>query len=205
MVAACYLSSVQVDRQVRDFEHRRNARARPTGERFHPRQQLLECKRLGDVIVGAGAQRFNLRIDGVLRGQDQNWSIKAASPEIVEDLCAGFPWKAHVQNHDIVYFRYCPGFTVVAVGDQVYAPALLLKAPFDELSDGGIVFYYEDFHRARLTSCGEYKGRTHCPPFEKLHHRNSAFNEANQPPGNCAHDPCCTAILLDDCLASAAS
>ena len=65
----------------------------------------------------------------------------------MEDLCAGFPWKAHVQNHDIVFFRYCPGFTVVAVGDQVYAPALLLKAPFDELANGGIVFDYEDFHR----------------------------------------------------------
>src|SRR6185369_13898480 len=39
---------------------------------------------------------------------------------------------------------------IVAVGDEIHAPALFLEAPLHELSDGGIVFNDEDFHRGSI-------------------------------------------------------
>jgi hypothetical protein len=63
---------------------------------------------------------------------------------------AGFARQPHVEDDDVVLLGYRSRLPVVAVGDEIYAPALLLKAPLDELSNGGIVFDYEDFHRGGM-------------------------------------------------------
>ena len=59
-----------------------------------------------------------------------------------------FPRQTHVQNHDIVVFGDGSRLSVVAVGDEVNSPALLLETALDELSYGGIVFNDEDSHLA---------------------------------------------------------
>jgi hypothetical protein len=66
----------------------------------------------------------------------------------VEHLRARFAGQPHVEDDNIVLFGDCAGFPIIAIGDKVYSPSLFLKPPFDELSNGGVVFDYEDFHRA---------------------------------------------------------
>jgi len=53
---------------------------------------------------------------------------------------------------DVVLLRDCARLPIVAVRDEIDAPALFLKAPLDELADGRVVFDYEDFHRPGCTS-----------------------------------------------------
>ncbi len=72
----------------------------------------------------------------------------------MEYLPTRLPRKPHVEHDYVVLFGDCPGLAIVAIRDEINAPALFLKAPFDELSDGRIVFDYEDFHRAGWTSSG---------------------------------------------------
>src|SRR4051794_30616876 len=52
--------SCRVSRDVQDdpvlLQHRRRRRSRPPGQRLHPRGQLGEGKRLGEVVVGAERQ-----------------------------------------------------------------------------------------------------------------------------------------------------
>ena len=69
----------------------------------------------------------------------------------MEYLRTGLPWKPHVEDDDVVFLGDCSAFPIVAVRDEIDAPALFLKAPLDELADGRVVFDYEDFHRAGLT------------------------------------------------------
>jgi hypothetical protein len=68
----------------------------------------------------------------------------------MQDLSAGFARESHVEDDDVVLLRYGPRLTVVSVGHEIDAPSLLLKAPFDELSDGRVVFDYEDSHRGGM-------------------------------------------------------
>ena len=46
---------------------------------------------------------------------------------------------------------------VLAIRDEVHAPALLLETALDVLTDGGVVFDYEDLHSSKVR--GEAQGR----------------------------------------------
>ena len=198
-----HFPGVEVETQIRDFERRRHTRPRPARQSFDPRQQLLEREGFGDVIVGAGAQRFHLRIDGVLCGENQHRAVEPARPQIVQHLRPGFARESHVEDDDVVLLRNRARFTIIAVGDEVDAPALLLEAALDELSYCGIVFDDEDLHSTRLLM--NAKGGHRCPPFESNICAARASTNRHQVPASCAHEPGWTWSLYEGCLASAAS
>ena len=57
-------------------------------DRLHARDDLGEAERLGHVVVAAGAQRLDLVLDRVLRGQEENRRLEALLPQPPADLDA---------------------------------------------------------------------------------------------------------------------
>ena len=91
VAAALDLARRLIEHEIADDEHRRRQRTRPPRQRFDARQQLLERKGLGDVVVGAGSQRGDLGVDRVLRGQHEHGPLEAARAEHVQQLEPDLP------------------------------------------------------------------------------------------------------------------
>ena len=61
---------VETDRTA--FEDRRRPAARAAHQRLHARQHFFEVIGLGDVVVGAGLQPFDLVLPAIARGENQD-------------------------------------------------------------------------------------------------------------------------------------
>ena len=81
-----HLARRLVEHEIADRQRRRRERPRPPRQRFDAREQLLERERLGDVVVGAGAERGHLRVDGVLRREHEHRPLEAARAQRVQHL-----------------------------------------------------------------------------------------------------------------------
>jgi len=67
--------------QLEDLIHSSPAQQRPD-----TRQELGECERLGEVIVGTLVEADDPVFDGVLRGQDKYWRLNATFAQRGEDI-----------------------------------------------------------------------------------------------------------------------
>ena len=71
-------------------------------ERPHPRQQLVERKRLGEVVVGALVEPGHLVGHGIAGGEEQHRRLHARGPGRFEDPEAVEPGQHHVEDHEVV-------------------------------------------------------------------------------------------------------
>src|SRR3954451_1604642 len=74
-LAAAHLVRVRVQRQVGDDERGAAARRAAAQERAQPGAQLLALERLDEVVVGAGVEALDPRLDGIARGEDQDRDV----------------------------------------------------------------------------------------------------------------------------------
>ena len=115
------------------------------------RQQFLEREGLRHIVVGASAERRDLRVNGVLRREHEHWFLESLRAQTVEDLEAGLFWQTHVEDHEVVRFRARPTLPFVAVGDEIDSVALLLETALHVLTHRRVVFDYQNPHvRAAL-------------------------------------------------------
>ena len=145
-----------VERQVGEREHVPRQRALRAAEyRLHARDDLGEAERLGHVVVAAGAQRLDLVLGCVLRGQEKNRALEAALAEPPPDLDS-VDVGEHPVEHDQVG---------LALGDEtdrlasrcrlVHVVALVPERGGDRVDDRRLVVDDEDAlaaHRVSLAS-----------------------------------------------------
>src|SRR5947208_383319 len=115
-------------------------------QRLDASEEFLERERLRDVIVGPRAERGHLRVHGILRGEDEHWSLEPASPKRMQHFEARFSWETHVQHDQIVRLGIGAPLPFLAIGHQVYRPPVFLEAALYVLPDGWIVFDDENPH-----------------------------------------------------------
>src|SRR6266545_435852 len=141
-----YLARIEMELEVSDLEGRRGKHARASRQRFDSGQELLECERLGDVVVSACAKSFDLGVDGVLRGENENWTLEAAPAKVVQHLQSRFAREPHVEDDEIVIPRGGHALTLVARADEVDSPSLLLESALYELADRRVILNDQDLH-----------------------------------------------------------
>ena len=90
MVCAC-----DVNHKVAGLDGRRGALRSAAQMRPHPRQQLLNAEWLGDVVVGAGIERFHLR-PLVLANRQNQHRRRATRADGAADIDA-----AHARHHQV--------------------------------------------------------------------------------------------------------
>ena len=145
---APHLAGGVVELEIAHPEHRIADLLRPAAQRLDPREQLLERERLGDVVVGAGAERLHLEVHRVLRGEHQHRGRVAAVAQRAEHLEAVHPGQPQVEHDEVVPPARGETQPLHPVVHQVGLIALLLEPALDVLADGAIVLDDEDLHAA---------------------------------------------------------
>ena len=109
-------------------------------------------KGLGDVVVRAGSQGLDLRVDRVLRGEYEHRRAHTAISQRAQHLDAAQTGEAEVQDDDVVLSLGRPLQSLGTVVHQVHLDELLFEAPLDEPPDGVVVFHHENLHDASPAS-----------------------------------------------------
>ena len=91
---------VGVELQVADGERRLAARRPAAQQRAQPRQQLLALERLDQVVVGAGVEPLDPRLDRVARGQHEDRDVVGA-PQRLGHLDPVEPRQPEVEDHQV--------------------------------------------------------------------------------------------------------
>src|SRR5690348_4087689 len=146
LAPAADLARTLVELEVANVQLVRRERLRPTRERLDPREELFEGEGFRDVIIRTGAQRRDLRIDGVLRRQHEHRLLESLRAKTVEHLETGLLWKPHVEDNEIVRLRAGPALPFVSISDKIDGVALLFEPAPYILSYGGIVLDDENPH-----------------------------------------------------------
>src|SRR3954453_4325335 len=94
------LVRVRVELQVADDEPRTSARRPAAQQRAQAREQLLALERLDEVVVGAGVEALDARLDRVARGEHEDRHIvgRAQAPR---DLDAVDLRQAEIEDHEV--------------------------------------------------------------------------------------------------------
>ena len=115
-------------------------------ERPHPRDQLDEGERLGQVVVGAEREARDLVLDRAARGQHDHPGEHALVGELAADLVAGHARQVAVEHDDVVARQRRLAVAVVAVERDVDRHALAAEAACDRLGQLGFVLDYQYPH-----------------------------------------------------------
>jgi len=146
LAAALHLAAPGVERQVGDVQHRRSDGLGAASQRFHPRQQLLQGERLGDVVVGAHAQRLHFVIHAVLRRQDEHRHRDPAIAQRPQQFAPLEFGKPQVEHEQVVVAVGGEVQPLLAVAGGVDVVARLLEAAFDVLGDRLVVLDHQNLH-----------------------------------------------------------
>src|SRR3954468_6821970 len=94
------LVRVRVQRQVGDDERRAAPRRPAAQQRAQAGEQLLALERLDEVVVGAGVEALDARLDGVARGEHEDRHVvgRAQAPR---DLDAVDLREAEIEDHEV--------------------------------------------------------------------------------------------------------
>src|SRR6185369_1578024 len=133
-------------------------------QRLDPRQQLLKTEWLGDVIVGAGPERFDLEVHRVLRGEYQDRHAEPAIPKGPEHLHSVHAREPEIENDEVVLALRSDSQRFGPVRHQLGLMLLLFEAAFDVLTDRTVVFDDENLHSAAIPPTGRNTRKTEPRP-----------------------------------------
>ena len=157
-LAAQHLVRVGVQPQVADGDRRLAARRAAAQQRAQARQQLLALERLDEVVVGAGVETLDARLDGVAGGEYQDRHVVALAQRL-GDLDAVELRQAEVEDHQIGQ----EGVRLVerghAVAGDADVVALHAQRALQDLGDRVVVLDDEDAGGALEIGSG-----AHCDP-----------------------------------------
>src|SRR5947209_4608495 len=129
LTVAGHLATARVQHQPVYLELRWGDCLGPPSQRLDARQQLLERKGLGDVVVRSHAQRLDLEVDGVLRGQYEHGKPDAAIAQRAQHLDAGELGQAEIEDHHVVPGAPPPPPPPAPRPPAPPAPAFAARAP----------------------------------------------------------------------------
>src|SRR3954469_2504875 len=103
-VAARDLVRVRVQGEVGDDERRAAARRSAAQQGAQAGEQLLALERLDEVVVGAGVEALDARLDRVARGEHQDRHV-VGGPQAAGDLDAVDLRQPEVEDHEVGVVR----------------------------------------------------------------------------------------------------
>ena len=113
-------------------------------DRLHARDDLGEAERLRDVVVAAGAERLDLVLDRVLRGEEEDRRLEAALAQPAADLDALDVGEHPVEDDQVGLDARDRGERVAAVRRLLDLVALVAERGRDGVDDRRLVVDDED-------------------------------------------------------------
>ncbi len=138
-----HLARVEVEAHGPDLE-RRLVAARAAGERAQPGEQLLDRKRLGQVVVGAGVEPDHAVADAVERRQHQDRHVVARAAGAAAHAEAVHVGQAHVEDHQVGLLALHRREALGAGAGELDAVARLAQLELEHAGDRGVVLDDQD-------------------------------------------------------------
>ena len=117
---------------------------------LQPHRELVRIGGLGQEVVGAGAEAFQLVLAAILAGQqdDVDVALEGAGPDVPAELQAVHPGHDPVGDHegDLIGFEESRRLEAVDRHDGLVAHPF--EGPAKEKGRGGLVFRDQDLHEA---------------------------------------------------------
>ena len=142
-VAAHDLVRVRVQRQVGDDERRAAARRAAAQERAQPGEQLLALERLDEVVVGAGVEALDARLDRVARGEHEDRHVVGGA-QAPRDLDAVELRQPEVEDHEVGVVGRGLVERGLAVAGDAHVVAVQPQRALEDLGD--LVVVLDDEH-----------------------------------------------------------
>ena len=147
--SATHLARDEIHVEIAHPETQRLGRAPAPQQRAHPRQQLFECKRLDQVIVGAAVEAGDSIFERISRGQQQNRSGDSIFADAGEDLKAITARQHYIKKDDIELLGIDAKEGVLAGVRHHGLVAFIFQALLQRLGDFDFIFDYENTHVSR--------------------------------------------------------
>ena len=128
-----------VDAQVAVHERGRQGGAGAAGERPHPRDELGEGERLGQVVVGSEAEAVDAVFDRAGGGEHQDAPVASLGDERAADPIAVHAWQVPVEHEHVVVGERQVRERVVPVERDVDGHALAAQPCGDRVGKLGVI------------------------------------------------------------------
>ncbi len=119
----------------------------PTEQGANAREQFRKRKWLDQIIVGAQIQSEHAVLHAVARGQDENWCLKMALSQRLQDLEPAAAWKHEVQDDQIEGLRIGPEEPVIAGRRDDDLVVLRVQGRAEHLGQFSLVLDDQDTHK----------------------------------------------------------
>ena len=113
-------------------------------QRPDPRQNFLEMKRLGDIVVGAGVEALHLVAPAIARGQDQHRHQPSVAAPCLQHRDAVHLGQADVEHDRIIGFAVAEEVALLAIEGAVDHVAGIAQRRGELTIEIGIVFNDEE-------------------------------------------------------------
>lgn len=125
-----------------------------TNVHLHPRDELVERERLGEVVACTELEAAELRLQVASRGEDENGDLKPSALQLSEHVQPAGAWQQEVEDDQVELLLDStaePGFAVaLRVDDEAFGH----QASPDERSNSRLVLDDQDPH---LLTAAEHK------------------------------------------------
>ena len=130
----------RIEDKIAHGDHLRRLAVRPAPEQgADAGQQFVEGERLGQIVVGAAAQPFDLVMDAVLRRQHENQALRPLPPEAAADLDAVDRRQHHVEDDQRIAMVAAELQRLFAVVGNVDDEPFGLEPALEEADDAWVV------------------------------------------------------------------
>src|SRR5262245_19510232 len=155
LAASLDLEQIPVEHEIANLHdiRLRGEIARAADQRLDAREQLIEIEGLGEIVVGADAQAFDLVLERVHSGQHENRRVVSLLAQALADIVAVHIGQ-HQIEHDHVEFARLGEIDPRGSGGGNGDPVIFGAEPaVDEVGDPRLVFDQKNVHAA--TSGGD--------------------------------------------------
>src|SRR3954447_7109832 len=156
-LAAADLVRVRVEREIARGQRGGAARRAAAQQGAHPGEELLALERLDQVVVRAGVQPLDARLQCVAGGEHEDRDVTVGA-QALGDLEAVQAGQAEVEQDDVGHVGAGIAQRAFAIADEAHLVALQAQRALQRLVDLHIVFHDQHAGRASLRRHGE-KGR----------------------------------------------
>src|SRR5207237_6802877 len=145
---------VEIDRQLAGLDDRLAVALRAADDGVDARDQLVAVERLGDIIVGAEAERADLGVHLGDAGENEDGSANLGGAELLQHVITVHVRQVQVETDDVVIIELAEVQTLFAQIRRIDVEALVGENELDGLGRGRLVFDQQHAHGIGLLSRG---------------------------------------------------
>lgn len=143
---------LQIDFEIGNAQGFREWSSAPSSQRPHSRQQLTERERLGQIIVRTHLESRHPVVDGVARGEHENWRSDFARSELATEIESIPSGQHHIENEHVEAAERGFHLPLRVARHRHHLNTVLRETGLDDGGQARVVFHQKNSHDGQFTS-----------------------------------------------------